>query len=135
MPLLSVVLIRTSLIYLLTGFSLGTLLLWQKASLMPLEVWRFLPVHLELLTYGWIVQLVFGVAYWILPRFNTSPVRGNQWFVWITFFSLNSGILLMGLNGFLPNPDLWALVGRGFELLAVLSFGLNIWSRIKPFAV
>jgi len=133
MPFLSILFIRSSLIYLVAGFSLGTLLLWQKATLVTPGIWKFLPLHLEVLTFGWIIQLVFGVAYWILPRFGTAPLRGNETVVWISYIALNLGIAMVGFQNFLPAPEVWALCGRGLELIAVLSFGKNSWSRIKPF--
>ena len=133
MPCLTFYFIRSSLINLFVGFSIGMLLLWQKGAFLPPEVWRLLPLHLELLTFGWIIQLVMGVAFWILPRFSKAPVRGNETIVWVSFITLNIGILLYGLQSFLPEREVCALIGRLLEFFSILCYGRSIWKRIKPF--
>lgn len=134
LPQLSLYLIRSSLIYFVAGFSIGMLLLWQKGAYISAEIWKLLPLHLELLTFGWIIQLVMGVAFWILPRFSRSPQRGNEALVWFAFVSLNIGVLLVGFQNLLPLSAIWGLIGRMLEFLAVLAFATNAWRRIKPFA-
>jgi heme/copper-type cytochrome/quinol oxidase subunit 1 len=65
-------------------------------------LWRLLPVHIEFLLFGWIVQLVLGVASWIFPRFWRS--RGNQTPAWISFGLLNLGVWLAGGGLLLATP-------------------------------
>lgn len=69
MPRLSQWLIRTALIYLLLGFTLGALLLTHKGIPLHPALWSWLPTHIEFLLMGWIAQLTMGVAFWILPRY------------------------------------------------------------------
>jgi len=133
MPALSVLIIRTALIYLLLGFTLGGLLLANKAIPLHPQIWQLLPIHIEMLLIGWIVQLVMGVAFWMLPRFSKQPVRGNEIPVWASFILLNGGILLIAIESFLPAIVLLGIAGRVMEFFAVVLFAIHAWPRIRPF--
>ena len=67
MPKLTIWFIRTALIYLLLGFTVGGVLLTQKGINLFPKIWILLPVHIEWMFIGWIFQLAMGVAFWILP--------------------------------------------------------------------
>lgn len=134
MPSLSVYFIRTAFIYLILGFSIGTLLLWQKATFISAEIWKFLPMHLELLTFGFLIQFIMGVAFWILPKYSSNPRRGNENLVWIAFILLNLGILIVSFQSTFSNSLLAALVGRVSEFLAFIIFAASMWMRVKPFS-
>lgn len=97
-------------------------------------IWQFLPTHIEFLLVGWIVELAFGVAFWILPRFSKeSTKRGNEPLAWISFGLINVGIWLAGFGPALSNTPWLSLIGRGCEALAALAFALHAWPRVKPF--
>jgi FtsH-binding integral membrane protein len=130
MPKLSYWFIRTALIYFLLGFTLGALLLAQKGFPFAPWLWRWRQAHIEFLLLGWTVQLVLGVAFWILPRFQTS--RGNVQLAWLAYFLLNTGILLVVLTPVIPLPPITAVAGRVAEVAAASSFVLHGWSRVKP---
>ncbi|HUF37512.1 MAG TPA: hypothetical protein VMN57_03225 [Anaerolineales bacterium] len=133
MPRLSVVFIRTSLLHLVLGFTLGALILVQKGVGVFPSAWRLLPAHIEVLFFGWTVQLIMGTAYWILPRFPTHPVRGNEAPVRLAYTLLNAGVLAAALGPFLT-PSPWTLLaGRLAEVLAIIAFVSNAWPRVKPF--
>ncbi len=131
MPRLSRWFIKSSLIYLLAGFALGTLILIQKGLGIFPAVWRWLPVHVELVIFGWILQLVMGVAYWILPRFGAK--RRREAAAGLAFWLINGGILLAGgaVAGNLPPV---AFAARLLQTGAVACFLIHAWPRIKPFA-
>ena len=71
MPRLSRIAIRLALASLLLGAGIGAWQLSAPAFGAP-RAWSLLPVHVELMLFGWLVQLAMGVAYWILPR---TPAR------------------------------------------------------------
>ena len=133
MPRLSTWFIKASLIYLATGFTLGALMLANKGLRFSPLAWRLLPVHIELLLTGWIVQLAMGVAFWILPRFQSS--RGDVRPAWAAFALLNGGLLLVAAGTLLGAPGWIALAGRLAEVAAVAAFALNAWPRVKPIGV
>src|SRR3989304_5975518 len=97
MPRLSTWMIRASLLYLFTGFTFGALLLFHKGIPISARLWSLLPAHIDFLLSGWIVQLVMGMAFWILPRFSREPRRGNVRLAWLAFGLLNAGVLMVGL--------------------------------------
>jgi hypothetical protein len=132
-PRLSVLMIRTALVYLAIGFLVGTLLLIQRA--VPLANWlpRLLPLHIEYLLLGCIVQLALGVAFWILPRFRSGAERGRQAPAWVAFALLNLGIQAVALGGAAGAPFTMGLLGRCAEGLAAGAFALHAWPRVKMF--
>jgi len=131
MPRLSSWFVRAALSYLAVGFTLGALLLAEKASSFYPMLWDILPVHIELLLVGWLVQLALGVAFWILPRFSKGPPRGNEAVVWLSFVLLNLGIAFVVAGTLLAVPGL-LLAGRVAETGGVLAFVWGSWRRVRP---
>lgn len=129
MPTLSQWMVRVSLLYLGIGFTLGALILFDKGVPYEPDVWRFLPLHIEMLMLGWMVQLAMGVAYWILPRFGTQ--RRKIPFASLAFMMLNLGILAVGIGTWQPSWVGLAFVGRIAELSAAVTFVIHAWPRVK----
>jgi hypothetical protein len=132
MPRLSVFFVRSALVHLSVGLTLGALLLWHKALPLHPQIWRLLPMHMELLLVGWVLQLALGVAYWILPRWRTH--RGPPQPVWVAWALLNLGVLLVSAAALLRGDaaSLAATTGRAFELAAAVAFAAHAWPRVKP---
>ncbi len=131
MPRLSRFFIRAALIYLLLGFTIGSLILAGKGvPFMPL-VWSLLPVHIEFLILGWLTQLALGVAFWILPRFASAQPRGNERWSWAAFFLLNMGIALYSVSVY-ANPTGLGTGARFLELLGFLAYLIGNWRRVYP---
>jgi cbb3-type cytochrome oxidase subunit 1 len=133
MPRPSRWMIRLSLVYLLLGIALGSLMLAQKAYPIHPSIWMLLPIHIEITIFGWIIQLTLGTAYWILPRFLEGPPRGNNKLVFIMIGFLNLGIIFViadSLSSFALPLD---VIGRVFELLAVGLFVMLHWDRIVTY--
>jgi hypothetical protein len=132
MPRLSIWMIRAALIYLLIGFTFGGLLLFHKGIAITPILWSLLPAHIEFLLFGWTVQLVMGMAFWILPRFRRPPRRGNTASAWLAFGLLNLGVLTVGLGPLVIASPIPPFIGRLAELSAALAFAAHAWPRIKP---
>lgn len=130
MPRLSCWFIRSALLHLALGFTLGGLLLFHKGVPLHPLLWRLLPAHIEFLLFGWTLQLVMGVGFWIFPRFRGS--RGNEQPAWIAFGLLNVGVWLAGLGPTLAAPTFILFLGRLAEAGAVAAFALHTWPRLKP---
>lgn len=130
MPRLSAWFVRAALLYLGLGFTFGGLLLANKGVPLHPLTWRLLPAHIEFLLFGWTLQLVFGVAFWILPRWQTQ--RGDVRPAWAALILVNAGIWLVVLTAWLNWPA-WVLPGgRLLEAAAVIAFAVHAWPRIKP---
>lgn len=132
MPAVSRLMIRLSLIYLLLGLILGTLMLINKAHFIHPAMWFVLPAHIEWMIFGWIIQFTLGTAYWILPRILETKGRGPIWPAWLMAVSLNVGILFVTAGGFIGSS--YVLTGRIFEILAVLLFVMLHWKRVVTYA-
>lgn len=133
MPLISRWLIRLSFLYLLAGSTIGALLLINKALSFSTILWLLLPVHIEFMIFGWIIQLTIGVAYWILPRFLGSHPRGNKYLASGMVICYNAGIWLITLsNTEVTTPEL-SIAGRCAELTAIFIFIFLHWGRIVSY--
>jgi hypothetical protein len=130
MPRASSWFVRAALLYLLAGFTVGALLLMNKALAWSPLWWLLLPAHIEFLVIGWTLLLAMGVAYWILPRFQTE--RRRVWLVWSAFALLNLGLWAVALAPFAGNGQVWVAIGRSAETAAAAAFAIHAWPRIKP---
>ncbi len=130
MPRLSVWFIRAALIYLALGVTMGGLVLAHKGIPLHPFLWRLLPAHIEFLLFGWTVQLVMGVGFWIFPRFWRS--RGDERPAWLAFGLLNIGVLLAALGPMFDISTVISLIGRLAEAGAAIAFAFHVWPRIKP---
>lgn len=130
MPRVSRWMMKVALTYFGVGLSVGAYLLLHKAVNLDPGAWRLLSYHIEIMIFGWILQFVMGVAYWMMPRFVKGPPRGPVWHAWLMVILLNTGILLNLLNFGVWSSNVITLAGR---LLEVGSVGLFVhihWSRI-----
>jgi cbb3-type cytochrome oxidase subunit 1 len=133
MPRLSVRLIRTALVYLVVGFGLGAVMLAYKVTpFTPVLIARLRPLHVELLTLGWTMNLALGVAYWILPRRASDGERGSETAITLAWVLLNLGVLVVGFGQGSGAPEA-PLIGRLAEAVAAGTFAVHAWSRVKPF--
>jgi len=132
MPILSVFFIRTSLVYLGLGFTYGALLLANKGVPFSSPIWGLLSGHIEFLLIGWIIQLVLGVAYWILPRFSHGPVRGNEALPWLSYVLINAGIWMDLLSPLFHEIPWLPALGKITQTAAGALFLTHAWPRIKP---
>ena len=124
------------------GFaSLVVALVIELVLARPAGLWPTLPdvaLHLgaiHLLTVGWLLQLITGVAFWMFPRHPTAPPRGDARLGWWGLAMLNLGLLLRLLG------EPWRLAGGGpswplavSALLQLVAVGLIVrllWPRVR----
>ena len=131
MPKLSVWLLRTSLVHMGTGFLFGALILLHKGIPIYTWTWKLLNPHIELMVFGWTMQFVMGIAYWILPRFSGEQRYGKTYLGWWSLLLLNSGVITNALGGWFALDSL-SLLGGLLTLIAVALFVMLIWPRVKP---
>lgn len=131
MPKLSVWLVRASLVHMGIGFLFGTLILHHKGIPIYPWTWRLLGSHTELMIFGWTLQFVTGMAFWILPRFAAEKRYGKTALGWWSFVLLNGGILLTASGSWFV-LDFLSFLGRLCTLSAVVLFVILSWPRVKP---
>jgi hypothetical protein len=134
MPRLSQYFVKSALICLAVGFTIGGLILASKATpVISGLVWLWFPAHITLLLNGWLVQLAIGVAYWILPRMAGSD-RGRIRWAWASFFTLQAGLILAAVSmlemWWQPAKILFA-PGVALQDVAMVLFIVHAWPRVR----
>ncbi len=107
--------IITSLAYLLAGALLGSLVLLEIGDN---YLMRF--AHLHLMLLGFMAMMIYGVGYFILPRFNGTTIRWG-WMVNLHFWVANLGLLGLCFAALEFRPYFGLL-----SLLGVALFVLNM---------
>jgi hypothetical protein len=136
MPPLTRWFIKTSFIYLILALVTGLLLILQSTLQWTVPAGLF-PVYIHLFVLGWLTQLIFGVVYWMFPKYTNEKPRGSESLGWWTYALLNTGLLLRVLaepiQSLQPNPlSGWTLVAAAvIQFLAGLTFVINSWGRVK----
>jgi hypothetical protein len=128
-PLLSRWFIRTGLLYLLLSLSVSL-----AQALLPSRATIAWPTYLHLLVLGWLTQLIFGVAYWMFPRYQSGPVLRFERMGWICYGCLNLGLLLRviaesGPEGFWQGESF--VVSALLQLIAGWMFVITTWPRVR----
>ncbi|MBN8620956.1 MAG: hypothetical protein J0L63_18735 [Anaerolineae bacterium] len=137
MPLLSRYYIKAGMLYLLLALLANVLLASSSTLGLPPAINTLRPVYFHLLMVGWVTELIFGVAYWMFPKFTRELPRGNPLAGWATFGLLNIGLIVRvvaePLVTIKPEWNLgWLLVVSALcQLAAVWLFVVNTWPRIK----
>lgn len=133
MPLASVWLIRASFAHLVSGAILGALYLaWKAEGWMPWVV-SHRQIHVEQMLVGWMVQLVIGVAFYILPRTDNTAAYRSGPLIWVVFALLNAGVVMAALGSAPDYPPALLLTGRVLEVAAAGLFALHAWHRQRPY--
>lgn len=135
MPKLSVWMVRASMIYMGIGFLFGSLILHHKGVPIFDWTWKLLNPHITLMIFGWTMQFVMGIAFFILPRFSHREHRyGVEYLGWMSFYLFNTGILCSVFAGWFAHYS-FTLIGTLFLLAGVIIYVVMIWSRVKPVAI
>ena len=125
MPILTRWFIKTSLLLFVAALILG---IAQAAAPARLATWG--PVYVHLLVVGWITEMIFGVAYWMFPKFSKETPRGNNVLGIASYVLLNAGLLLRVIAE--PRGMGWPLaLSATLQWLAGIAFVVNTWPRIK----
>jgi len=150
MPATSRAFVKASLLYLCLGSSLGALFLLNRWVPLEPRLYFLRVSHVQCLIVGWLTQLIIGVGWWLfpplkiglrpgttLPERRGQTQRGSEPLLWVTFFTLNTGILLAAvgnpLYGWTEIEFFRALTGLSglFFLAAAVAFVANVWHRIR----
>lgn len=136
MPPLTRWFVKTSFVYLALALITGLLVEIQSALKLT-SLGGLFPIYIHLLVFGWLSQLIFGVVFWMFPKYSAERPRGSETLGWWTYALLNVGLLLRALaepiDSMQPNPfSGWALVLSAIiQFLAGLLFVINSWGRVK----
>ena len=130
MPLLTRTFIKTAMVCFALALVLGIALALGTTN-------GLFPVYIHLLVFGWLTQLIFGVVFWMFPKFSVEKPRGSETLGWWTYALLNIGLLLRAIaepiQSTQANPiSGWMLVLSAIiQFLAGSLFVVNSWERVK----
>lgn len=133
MPTLTRWFLKAALVYLVLALCVGILLVWPVTE----SIAGMFPVYLHLLTFGWLTQLIFGVALWMFPKYTAEMPRGYEWLGWSTFALLNSGLILRmifePLHGMSASPfnNGMLVIAALLQWLSGVAFVANTWKRVR----
>ena len=131
MPKLSVWLVRASLVQMGIGFLFGSMLLHHKGVPIYSWTWNLREPHIEIMIFGWTMQFVMGIGFWILPRLPAPNRFGNVRLGWCSFWILNVGIAVTGFGAWFEHGAV-SLTGRLLTFVALTMFVIVIRPRVKP---
>ena len=137
MPPLTRWFIKTALVYFIAALLTGVIVAARSALALPDQLAALTPVYFHLLMVGWVTQLIFGVVYWMFPKYSQAQPRGSDRLGWATYVLLNTGLVMRAigepLTGLQPGSGFgWMLAASAvFQLLAGWSFVANTWPRVK----
>jgi hypothetical protein len=127
MSTISIWFVRAALVHFGIGATAGA---WRLAALggaLPTVPVALRPLHIEGMLLGWVCQLAFGVALWILPFSDQVSSDRRLWGAWGL---LNGGIVTVIGAQWATVPGLWVM-GRAAELSAGLLVLWVLWPRAR----
>ena len=134
MPTLTRWFIKAGLLYFVAALVVAVLMHAPGAAGQP---WlrAIGPTYLHILVVGWLTQLIFGIAFWLFPRYSANRPRGSESLAQVSFVLLNLGLLLrivgepwLALGG---NTGSLLLGSAVAQLLGGWLFVANTWPRVK----
>ena len=137
MPRLTRYFIKTALIYLALSLMLSGLLAARAAFDLPAEFAALSPVFFHTFMVGWVTQLIFGMLFWMLPKYSRELPRGREKLAWAAYWLINCGLVLRiigePLVGLRSEWGLGWLLGVSalLQLSGGWAFILNAWPRVK----
>ena len=117
--------IRASLLWFIAGITLGLAMAIHPAWV----VYR--PAHAHMNLVGFVVMMIFGVGYQMLPRFFGHPIH-SRWLAVAHIWLANLGLAGM-VAGFFLAPHIGAAsipvtaTGGGLWALGAYGFVYNMW--------
>src|SRR5687768_4376491 len=86
--------LRTALLWFVVALLIGVLLAVGPRLALPPGVSSLGPAYFHLLMVGWVTQLIFGVGFWMFPKYSAERPRGSERLGWACYGLLNTGLLL-----------------------------------------
>ena len=137
MPIVTRWFIKTSLLFFLAALVVGLAQAAQPVLSLPPWVAVLGPVYIHLLVVGWITEIIFGVAYWMFPKYSRERPRGSDVLAIASYALLTAGLVLRVIgepfHSWQPAAGLgWLLASSAvLQWTGGVAFILNTWPRVK----
>ncbi len=138
MPRLIRFFVKTAFAWLVVALALKALALSPWGASIP----AITPISWHALFVGWLTQLIFGIAHWMLPTIPGAPkdlLRGDERIMGGVYGLLNVGLLLRMVAEPMviaqPGAGLWQgllIASAWLQWLAAMLFVFNSWRRVRP---
>lgn len=128
--------IKASLLYLVAALLTGVMLAEPVLSRLPWMAALY-PAYIHLFVFGWLTQLIFGVAYWLFPRASRDRPYGRGALAFAGFIMLNVGLLARVISepaAAWQGTGGWGVVltaSAVLQWLAGVLFVVYFWERVK----
>lgn len=135
MPSVTRLYIKSSLLYLIFALATGAWLYIGRIAQFNVAALR--PVYFHLFMVGWITQIIFGVAFWFLPKFSRENPHRSDRLAYLVFVLLNAGLLLRVVSEPLYTAgqgNIWSyalVLSAILQWVAGIGFVVNTWGRVK----
>jgi len=126
--------LRAAFLHLVSGATIGALMLAGKGIAGLAGALALLTVHQEQMLVGWMVQFALGVGFWIFPRLPGRARDEHSRSAALAACLLNAGVVAACAGDVASSPWLTA-AGRAAELAAVLLFLGIVWPRVRPYGL
>ena len=141
MPVESRAFVKAGILYLLLTFLVGAIMLVLEALNRPVP-YVIGVEHAHLGTVGWLVNIVIGIALWMLPlnrqRYPQTQGRYPAGAAWACFWLLNGGLAIrvvaepiFQLDGRLPALSAALVLSALAQLAAAALFAAIAWQRVR----
>lgn len=137
MPPLTRWFVKAALLYLAVALLGGVVLASAPFVRLPATVVVAGPALLHLFVVGWLTQLIFGIAYWMFPKYSAERPRGYDGIAVTTYVLLNIGLVLRvfaepwSTVGFRPALGAVLVASAGAQWLAGVGFVVLAWPRVR----
>ena len=137
MPSLTRWYLKSALLYLAVALFLSLLLALPNSINLPTFIRLMNPAFFHLFLVGWVTQIIFGVIYWMFPKYSKERPRGHDSLNWIAYWTLNIGLILRAIAEPLQASQVGNLFGALLvasailQWLAGIAFIANTWQRVK----
>lgn len=123
--------IKTGMAFFVLGALIGVLLSLPptRGALYAASGGRWSLAHAHFNLAGFVIMIIFGVAYHILPRFSGKPLHSDAWAA-IHFWIAAAATAAMGAGFIIPaaEPLLWA--GSVAQFAGIVLGIANLWLTI-----
>jgi cbb3-type cytochrome oxidase subunit 1 len=125
--------LKVGMAYFILGTLLGTLLAvpFTRGLLykeVPGAQWRLAHTHLNLA--GFVIMIIFGIAYHILPRFAGKPLRSEAW-AGAHFWIAASATAGMAIGFIVPAAAILLWAGSVAQFFGIVLGVVNLWLTIR----
>lgn len=138
MPIESRLFVKTALVALALAFAAGAAMaIAESAGVAVSPIWAVEHAHLAFV--GWLVNIVIGIALWMLPlareRYPRTAGRYPPWAPMTVYLLLNGGLVLRIFSepflatGFIARTSLF--VSALAQFAAIVLFAYVAWQRVR----